>query len=62
MVQVNHVTASTGYACSSELAVHFGLGRNTRADRVEIEWPSGARQTLQNLPAGSYVTVREHLP
>jgi len=42
--------------------VHFGLGRNTRADRVEIEWPSGSRQTLENLPAGSYVTARERLP
>ena len=49
-VQVNHVTASTGYACSSELAVHFGLGRNTRADSVEIEWASGSRQTLGIFP------------
>ena len=60
--QVNHVTASTGYACSSDLAVHFGLGRNDRADRVEIEWPSGLRQSLESVPAGSYLTVRERLP
>jgi hypothetical protein len=57
--QVNHVTTSTGYACSSELAVHFGLGRSTRADSIEIEWPSGARQTLTNVPADSFLTVRE---
>ena len=29
VTQVNRVTTSTGYACSSELAVHFGLGRST---------------------------------
>jgi enediyne biosynthesis protein E4 len=59
MTQVNHVTTSTGYACSSELAVHFGLGPSTRADSVEIEWPSGARQTLTNVSAGSFLTVHE---
>ena len=62
LVQVNHVTASVGYACSSDLAVHFGLGPHARADRVEIEWPSGMRQSLENVPAGSYVSVREPLP
>jgi hypothetical protein len=62
MEQVNRVTTSTGYACSSEATVHFGLGRGTQADSVEIEWPSGARQTLANVPAGSYVTLRELKP
>jgi hypothetical protein len=59
VTQVNHVTTSTGYACSSELAVHFGLGHSTHADRIEIEWPSGLRQALANVPADSYRTVRE---
>ena len=59
MTQVNHVTTSTGYACSSEPAVHFGLGRSSRADSIEIEWPSGLRQTLTNVAADSFLTVRE---
>jgi hypothetical protein len=62
LVQVNRVTTSTGYACSSELPVHFGLGRNTRADSIEIEWPSGSRQELANVPADSYLNVRERVP
>jgi hypothetical protein len=62
VTQVNHVTTSTGYACSSEPAVHFGLGRGTRADSIEIEWPSGSRQALANVPADSYLAVRERLP
>jgi hypothetical protein len=59
--QVNHVTSSTGYACSSELAVHFGMGQSSRADSIEIEWPSGSRHTLTNVSADSFVTVRERL-
>ena len=59
IMQVNHVTTSTGYACSSEAAVHFGLGRSARADSIEIEWPSGMRQKMTDVPADAYLTVRE---
>ena len=62
LTQVNHVTTSTGYACSSEPAVHFGLGRSTRVDRIELIWPSGSRQRLTDVPADSYLTVREQQP
>lgn len=62
VTQVNHVTTSTGYASSSELAVHFGLGRNTQAEAVDIWWPSGLRQRLTNVPADAYVDVQEHHP
>src|SRR5450759_181133 len=62
VMQVNRVATSTGYACASESAVHFGLGRSTRADSIEIEWPSGSRQVLANVPADSYMTVRERQP
>lgn len=57
--QVNHVTTAVGYASSSEAAIHFGLGKSGVAARVEIEWPSGARQTLENVRADRYLTVRE---
>ena len=59
LTQVNHVTTSNGFGCSSEPPVHFGLGPSTRVDSVEIAWPSGSRQTLTDIPAGSYVSVRE---
>jgi enediyne biosynthesis protein E4 len=62
VTQVNRVTTSTGYACSSELTVHFGLGRSSRADSIEIEWPSGLRQTLTNVSPDLFLTVRERLP
>jgi hypothetical protein len=61
ITQVNHVTTSTGYACSSEVAVHFGLGRSVKADSIEIEWPSGLRQTLANVSADSFLTVHERI-
>ena len=59
MAQYNHKTTSGGYASSSAGPVHFGLGAATVADQVEIRWPSGITQTLNNVPADQIVHVRE---
>jgi hypothetical protein len=56
--QWNHVTQAVGYAGSSDIRVHFGLGAETRA-AVEIRWPSGAVQRLDDLQADRYLTARE---
>jgi hypothetical protein len=57
--QYNHMTTSVGYASSSESAVHFGLGSDARAEVIEIRWPSGIVQTLQNVPADQILNVVE---
>lgn len=57
--QYNHVTTSVGYASSSDVRAHFGLGRFKTAKQIEIRWPSGIRQTLQNVPGDRVVVVRE---
>lgn len=57
--QWNHVTTAVGYAGSSEPEVHFGLGRNTMVRRLEISWPSGAHQLLENLPADKRMEIEE---
>jgi len=58
LTQVNHVTTSTGYACSSELPVHFGLGTG-HVDSIEIVWPSGVRQVLRDVAPDKHVTLHE---
>jgi enediyne biosynthesis protein E4 len=57
--QYNHMTTSVGYASSSDGPVHFGLGADGVADRVEIRWPSGAVQRLDHVPADRVVKVLE---
>jgi hypothetical protein len=57
--QWNHVTTAVGYASSSEKAVHFGLGKENRVKLVEIAWPSGAVQRLENAAADRYMNVTE---
>ena len=50
---------STSVHSSSSKAVHFGLGELSQADRIEVRWPSGLVEVLENVPAGSYHRVRE---
>jgi hypothetical protein len=57
--QYNHMTTSVGYASSSYGPVHFGLGPDNRADLIEIHWPSGIVQSLQNVPADQILKVIE---
>lgn len=57
--QYNHMTTSVGYASSSDGPVHFGLGNDTVADVVEIRWPSGVVQHLDQVAADRVVKVQE---
>jgi enediyne biosynthesis protein E4 len=57
--QYNHMTTSVGYASSSDGPVHFGLGPDSHADLIEIHWPSGAVQTLHDVPADRILKVTE---
>lgn len=43
----------------NSLEVHFGLGDAALAEALEIEWPSGARDRLENLAADRSITVTE---
>ena len=58
-VLVNHATTSVGYACSSEPLVRFGLGSHAEAKKVEIRWPGGRRQELENVKGDRMVEAEE---
>jgi len=56
--QSRSVTNCVGYASSSDLTVHFGLGEDRKAS-VEIRWPSGVVQKLGELAADLRLEVEE---
>jgi enediyne biosynthesis protein E4 len=58
-MQVNHMTSGGGYASSSLVPVHFGLGKEEVADTVEIRWPSGKVQRLTDVRADQVLLVDE---
>jgi enediyne biosynthesis protein E4 len=53
------VSTAGSYLSSSDKRVHFGLGSETAAQFIEIRWPSGITQTLENVRTDQILTVDE---
>ncbi|HKS76241.1 MAG TPA: CRTAC1 family protein [Terriglobales bacterium] len=51
--------SGSSYLSQSELVLTFGLGSATKADSVEVDWPSGQKDKLTNLSEGATVTIQE---
>ena len=61
---IRFVDGGNGFAAQSSRRIHFGLGRAglgtaERIDKLEVLWPSGRRQTFENLPADRWVRLVE---
>jgi len=47
------------WAAQLDLRAHFGLGRASHADRVEVRWPSGTVDVLRNVEGRRVLAIRE---
>ena len=43
----------------SDFRLHFGLGSAAKVELLEIRWPSGLNERLENVSANQILTVRE---
>jgi hypothetical protein len=57
--QVRQVYTERGIVASEPALTHFGLGSDTKINKVTVRWPRGQVQVLENLPADQFVTVKE---
>jgi enediyne biosynthesis protein E4 len=48
-----------GYMSASDPRIHFGLGKRTKVQSVEITWPSGQVDKLTNVPVDQIIAVKE---
>lgn len=56
---VRFVDGGNGFAAASSKRLHFGLAAATAAERLEVRWPSGRRQTFRDLAAGRWYRLAE---
>jgi enediyne biosynthesis protein E4 len=56
--QSQYATSAGSYASASDKRVHFGLGTASSA-KVEIKWPSGAVQKMDDVRADQFLSVVE---
>src|SRR5882762_4280644 len=56
--QTRFATTAGSYESASDKRLHFGLG-GAKSAKVEVFWPSGSHQVLNEVSAGQFLEVRE---
>lgn len=51
--------STTGYLSQNDHRMHFGLARNELVEKIEIKWPSGKVQVIENTKANQILKVTE---
>jgi hypothetical protein len=60
--QLQEVRSGGSYVSQSDFRLHFGLGHASKVDSIEIRWPSGAVETLHDVPANQILRIEEAKP
>jgi hypothetical protein len=47
------------YCSAQDPRLFFGLGDRTQVDRIEITWPSGIHQNVENVAVDQILTIKE---
>jgi len=61
-LQVGEVRSGGSYLSQNDLRVHFGLGGATKAERVEVRWPSGSTDIYRDISADHFYLLVEGDP
>ena len=59
VTQYREINPSGSYLSTSDMRLYIGLGKEAVVQRLEIEWPLGKKQVLENVPAGQILNLDE---
>jgi hypothetical protein len=62
MKLVRQIVGGDGYQSAHDRRVHIGLGKRQSVPRLDIQWPSGRRESWANVAAGTYTIVEGDSP
>jgi hypothetical protein len=57
--QIDEVRSGGSYYSQNDLRVHFGLGKADKVKTIEVQWPSGVVDKLNDAPVNQTIFVRE---
>lgn len=57
--QIEEVRSGGSYYSQNDMRVHFGVGRAAKVKSLEIKWPGGTVETLNNLAVNQILVVKE---
>ena len=59
VAHVEQAKGGMGYMSASDPRIHFGLGKRTKIESLEVTWPSGQVDRLSNVPIDQIIAVQE---
>ena len=59
LIVYREVKGSEGFGATSPYRQHFGLGKHSTVDSLEVVWPSGKTTTRNSLPVNMIVSVKQ---
>jgi hypothetical protein len=59
LAQIDEVHSGRGYQSHFGSRLHFGLGPQSKVDRVEVHWPGGDVEFFENVPVDRLVVLTE---
>jgi len=57
--QMDEVRSGGSFYSHNDLALHFGVGRATKLDRLDVRWPNGEIQSWRGLPVNQRLVIAE---
>jgi enediyne biosynthesis protein E4 len=57
--QIKEIYSAGSYLSASDMRLYFGLGGETKIKKLEIQWPSGKKQTLTDVAADQSLSLDE---
>ncbi|HKA18957.1 MAG TPA: CRTAC1 family protein [Blastocatellia bacterium] len=59
LVQVKEVYSGGSYISQNDTRLHFGLGKKTKIDLIEVRWPAGKTEAFRDVPVNQFVVIQE---
>jgi len=56
---VEQAKGGMSYMSASDPRIHFGLGKRSKIELLEITWPSGQVDRLKDVPVDKIIAVKE---
>jgi len=57
--QWSMVRSGSSYCSQSDLALTFGVGQDLKVTHLQVEWPSGAKQQLNDVSVNQFLKIQE---
>jgi hypothetical protein len=59
LTQVAEIRSGSNYLSQDDMRPFFGLGAHELIERIEIEWPSGVKQSLEKILPNQTLVIKE---